>query len=129
MQLRISRFLLLIFLTQSTQFGELLKAPLLVAHYIQHKKLYPETTVYGFLKMHYIDKTIVDADYAQDMQLPFKTIDNHFLLIQLSLPPLLFQLVNLPKYILKNKLLMRVIDPPSFFPSKIFQPPKLPFNF
>jgi hypothetical protein len=125
MQIRIARVLLFIFLTQSTQFGEVFKAPLLVAHYIQHKKLYPKTTVYSFVKMHYIDKTVVDADYAQDMQLPFKTIDNHFLSMQLSLPPLIFQLIKIPDYIITSKLPIQAFDPLSFFPAKIFQPPKL----
>ncbi len=129
MQLRIARFLLFLVLVQSIQFGEILKAPLLVAHFIQHIKLYPKTTVYGFIKMHYIDKTVVDADYAQDMQLPFKTVDHHLLAMQLSLPPLIIQMVKLSNHIVKTKLPSQVFDPPSSFPAKIFQPPKQVSNF
>jgi hypothetical protein len=124
MKIRVAKFLLFIFLAQSTQFGEVLKAPLLVAHFIQHKHLYPETTVYGFIKMHYFDKTVIDADYAQDMQLPFKTINAHFFSMQLSLPPLLIQLERSPDYIIQDKLPVPVLGAPSAFSTDVFQPPK-----
>lgn len=124
MRIRVAKFLLLLFLVQSTQFGEVLKTPLLITHFIQHKNLYPETTVLGFLKMHYFDKTVIDADYAQDMQLPFKTVDTHFLLLQLSLPPLTVQLVTVFCYVSANKLSNKSLAKPSSFQVEIFQPPK-----
>ena len=30
-------------------------------------------TIWAFIQMHYINETIVDEDYAEDMKLPFKT--------------------------------------------------------
>ncbi|MDF2430778.1 MAG: hypothetical protein JWP44_409 [Mucilaginibacter sp.] len=125
MRIKIARLLLIFFLAQSTQLGEVFKAPLLFVHFFQHKKLYPETTVYGFIKMHYIDKTVIDADYAQDMQLPFKAIDNHFLTIQLSLPPAFIK-INTSISSCNN---IKILYPPNAYAcsviNKIFQPPKL----
>lgn len=125
MRIKIARYLLIFFLAQSTQLGEVFKAPLLIVHFFQHKRLYPGTTVYGFIKMHYIDKTVIDADYAQDMQLPFKAIDNHFLTIQLSLPPAFIK-INTSISPHKN---IKLLNPPADYAcsviNKIFQPPKL----
>lgn len=124
MKIRMAKFLLFIFMVQSTQFGEVLKVPLLVAHFIQHKHLYPDTTAYGFIKMHYFDKTVVDADYAQDMQLPFKTVDTHFLSLHLSLPPLFIRLAATANFVPKNNPPIHDFGVPSAYPSDFFQPPK-----
>jgi len=121
----VAKLLLLIFLMQSTQLGELGRIPLLVSHFAQHCKLFPGTTVSGFLKMHYIDETVIDADYAQDMELPFKTPVNyqHSIpittvpeTVALNLLPLIFLRPTLPPY--KNK-------PYAILLQSIFQPPKL----
>lgn len=124
MQKKIAKFLLLLFLMQTTQLGEFGKLPLLVTHYLQHKSLYPHTTMVGFFKMHYIDKTIVDADYAQDMQLPFKTASNYNLNIPIGLPP--------EKITLKQVVYLQINPPKGETETKIclgakkiiFQPPQ-----
>jgi hypothetical protein len=58
----------------ATNACQLLKLPLLVSHYIKHKKESPYITFGSFFKMHYIDPQPMDADYNEDMQLPFKTV-------------------------------------------------------
>ena len=65
--------LLLIYMLGTTNACQLLKLPLLVSHYIKHKKESPYITLVSFFKMHYIDPQPMDADYNEDMQLPFKT--------------------------------------------------------
>lgn len=123
MQRRAARLFLLIFLMQMTQLGEFARLPLLVQHYVQHKHLHPETTIYSFFKMHYLDKTVVDADYDQDMQLPFKTIHMHCFGLQMSIPermltlsavfcPLIKEKIADPRFILPNSLLSSIFKPP-----------------
>ncbi len=124
MRYHFARFLLILFLLQNTELGELLKVPLLVGHYHQHLHLHPGTTVIGFLKMHYLDKTVVDEDYAQDMQLPFKTLDNHNLTIQLWMPPVVISVAHLHPFHLGPKIIYFSSYIPSTFSNKVFQPPK-----
>jgi len=124
MQYRMARFLLILFLLQSTEFGEFLKLPLLLQHYGQHVHLHPGTTAIGFLKMHYLDKTVVDEDYAQDMQLPFKTLDNHNLTILLSLPPVAVIVPGLHPFHLSPPNIYYSSYVPSTYSGNVFQPPK-----
>ena len=124
MKHRLARFLLILFLLQNTELGEFLKFPLLLQHYNQHVHLHPGTTVIGFLKMHYFDKTVVDEDYAQDMQLPFKTLDNHNLDIQLSMPPAVVGIACLHPFHLEQKNIYFSTFIPHTFSDKLFQPPK-----
>ncbi|MEX8547161.1 MAG: hypothetical protein V5804_06125 [Mucilaginibacter sp.] len=124
MKYHLARFLLILFLLQNTVLGEFLKFPLLLQHYSQHVRLHPGTTVIGFLKMHYFDKTVVDDDYAQDMQLPFKTLDNHNLIIQLSMPPAVVGIACLHPFYLEPKTVYFSAFIPHNFPGKVFQPPK-----
>jgi len=64
---------LFIYMLGATNACQFLKLPLLVSHYIKHKKESPYITLASFFKMHYIDPQPMDADYNEDMQLPFKT--------------------------------------------------------
>ncbi len=74
MKKTVTILLLAIYLFGSTQAGQLLKLPLLVTHYVQHKAENPQISFLAFLKIHYVDPQPYDADYQQDMQLPFKTL-------------------------------------------------------
>lgn len=125
MQLRITRMLLFVFLMQTMQLGDLAKTPLLIRHFIQHKHLYPSTTVLGFIKMHYLDTQVVDADYAEDMQLPFKTIDTQALVIQLYMPPEVFYLKNTFAFLLHPALPQATDNLLLPHRNSIFQPPKI----
>ena len=73
MKVKIATLLLITYLLGATNAYQLLKFPLLVSHFIKHKKENSEITLGSFLKMHYVDPQPMDADYDQDMQLPFKT--------------------------------------------------------
>ncbi len=80
----------MVFGLQATKLDELLKAPLLIEHFIQHEEMFPGISVYNFIKIHYLDKQTIDGDYAEDMKLPFKTVDCHFQSVQLFTPPVTF---------------------------------------
>ncbi|WP_426670416.1 hypothetical protein ACPPVU_04050 [Mucilaginibacter sp. McL0603] len=122
MQRRIARLFLLIFLMQVTPLGEFARLPLLVQHYMQHKHLHPETTIYGFFKMHYLDKTVVDSDYDQDMQLPFKTVHAHFA-VQMSMPQASLTLSNVFFPLIKEDITNLQFILPNSSLSSIFKPP------
>jgi hypothetical protein len=53
-----------------------LKLPLLVEHFNQHQKENKNITIFSFLEIHYTQGSPKDADYDQDMKLPFKTFNN-----------------------------------------------------
>ncbi len=69
----VSILLLLIFLTANTEAHQLLKLPMLVHHYIEHKKQNQKISFTDFLNMHYVMADDGDGDTAEDMQLPFKS--------------------------------------------------------
>jgi hypothetical protein len=63
---------------------ELLKTPLLISHYLTHRKL-NHVGVMQFISMHYLGNDINDNDDAEDNKLPFKKADcNTF--IQFNVP-------------------------------------------
>ena len=65
-------FLSLYFST-TTELFQLLKFPVLIEHYIEHKSINQKITFWGFLCMHYAHGDVYDADYDKDMKLPFKS--------------------------------------------------------
>lgn len=64
-------FLLLTYALTSTELGQLLKLPILVDHYRQHRQEEKELAFSDFLIGHY-QASEPDLDYEQDMKLPFK---------------------------------------------------------
>ncbi len=53
--------------------NELFQIGQLASHFQDHESENPEMTIWTFIQIHYINETIVDEDYAEDMKLPFKT--------------------------------------------------------
>lgn len=69
-----SIFLLSLYVFGATDAYQLLKLPVFIQHYITHKQQNPALSIAGFLQIHYNDGLlVVDDDFEQDMQLPFKT--------------------------------------------------------
>lgn len=68
--------LLVIYLFSTTELQQLLKAPLLVEHFIEHREENKRITLWQFLYIHYAMDDVKDSDYDKDMKLPFKTHDN-----------------------------------------------------
>ncbi len=69
----ISIFLLFVFLCANTEAHQLLKLPLLVKHYIDHKKQNETISPIDFLVNHYVLADDGDGNTPEDMQLPFKS--------------------------------------------------------
>lgn len=72
MRRSIAIFLLGTMLCASTEAYQLLKLPLLVVHYLEHKTEDPAMDMAAFWAMHYAEETVYDEDWQDDMQLPFK---------------------------------------------------------
>lgn len=62
------------YLFASTEFAQILRIPLLVEHFVEHKHEDESITLYEFFVMHYLDEQHLDGDYDKDMRLPFKTL-------------------------------------------------------
>jgi hypothetical protein len=68
-------FLLSIMIFSQTQLYHLLKIPVLVQHFFEHKDEEPGITFTKFIVIHYFSGNLKDKDHDRDMQLPFKTND------------------------------------------------------
>lgn len=86
---------LFIYLFSSTEAYQLLKLPLLIEHYQKHKHEDAKISFIKFLHIHYLQGVKFDDDYAQDMQLPFKTHAEDFCFCSVISMPL--QKFELPK--------------------------------
>jgi hypothetical protein len=64
--------LLLIFSLSGTEFGQLLRLPLLVNHYLEHKIEHSDLSIGDFLLIHYSQQH-QDGANEEDRQLPFKS--------------------------------------------------------
>ncbi len=69
----IAIFFLLVYVISLTEFNQLVKLPLLVEHFKEHKSKNKELTLLKFLDMHYAAEETQDADHDTDMKLPFKS--------------------------------------------------------
>jgi hypothetical protein len=117
--------ILTVYTLGATNACQLLKMPLLVTHYVKHKSESPFMTLRSFIKMHYIDPQPFDADYAQDMQLPFKTTPDalcrNILLFASKLPAIV---INSPLEISAQQAVFDDKMPLVLLVNTIFQPPR-----
>jgi len=121
-------FLLTVYMISTTELSQLLKFPVLIEHYFQHKDKSPQLSVIDFLVLHYDNHLMGhphDEDYAQSQRLPF--ISNTVLLF--------FCFVITPSYFFEateirdSWHLQKVLPHDDFFVQKHFlssicQPPK-----
>jgi hypothetical protein len=113
---------LLIYLVSFTEFREVLRLPLLVEHYGEHKSQVSEMSFLEFLIMHY--ETDVAHD-DRDMRLPFKDSSHSISLSLVTLPN--------PKMCLSGPIEINdaavsffyLQHEPKLLTADIFQPPRL----
>lgn len=72
----ISISILALYLFSCTEFDQLLKVPLLVVHFIEHKQESKDISFGEFMLIHYVQGYSLNGDYEQDTNLPFKSIDD-----------------------------------------------------
>ncbi|WP_442787765.1 hypothetical protein [Flavobacterium suncheonense] len=69
--------LLSLYLLGTTPLGELLKFPVLIEHFTEHKKNNPKMNFWDFLCLHYSKNSHHGKDLDRDMQLPFKVLSHN----------------------------------------------------
>lgn len=114
------------YLFSTTELHQLLKLPVIFEHYYEHKQLNKAISFLDFLDMHYMHGSPLSSDYAEDMQLPFKTLDK---CLGTTIPVIVPQNINiaihLPVQIKKERrFIMQDEFMPSSYLSRIWQPPK-----
>jgi len=119
-----SILLILIFLIAQTPAQQLLKLPLLIEHFNEHKQGRASFDLGDFFKMHYVDAEKKDKDYEKDMRLPFKKNDMHFFAgVFLCIQSEYLEIE--PVSVVSNKI-YPTIDPAlcNWIHGSIWQPPK-----
>lgn len=122
----IAIFCFTVYLFSSTEAYQLLKLPLLVQHFADHKKENKYITLLQFLDIHYMHGSPKDKDYDEDMKLPFKTCSHNFASVvamvvpsqEFSLPPQPVSFVQQTKFVVRDQFFS------SSFSARIWQPPR-----
>lgn len=118
--------LLSIYLFSSTELPQLLKMPLLVEHFIEHREQNQQITLWQFLYLHYVIDHGRDADYRKDMQLPFKTHDNCVTsVLNVYLPTQKIIVINPVRFIQNQHFRKQETLLQSTFLANIWQPPRI----
>lgn len=119
-------FIVVVYLFGATEASQLLKLPVLVQHYYEHKAGNESVTLMQFLHMHYMGHDDDDSDNLRDMQLPFKTLDDFCMFASNSLPPQRIQINEVISYEVQQEFtLLNDAAPFSFAVADIFQPPRI----
>lgn len=109
-----------------TEFNQLMKLPLLIEHFLEHKEKDDNLSLWKFLNMHYAYNSAKDSDYAKDTKLPFKS-HNAFVnsIIIAYIPSNSSSLDSKPIYIEQNNYsdFVEDLNASAYF-SSIWQPPK-----
>lgn len=71
----IARILIVLCLFTFKPFKEVIKAPLLLIHFLEHVQDKPGMSFAEFFDGHYMQGIVLDDDFEKDMQLPFKGVD------------------------------------------------------
>lgn len=126
---QVKRFLaisfLAIYILTATECNQLLKFPILIEHFSEHKEANNEISFFDFLYMHYQGHDFNDNDQNQDMKLPFKShsdfasIDMQFVTVHTETISL-----HIIGKINESEILRKRLNFKSSYLSEIWQPPK-----
>jgi hypothetical protein len=114
--------LFLIYLISFTEFKEVLRLPLLVSHYGEHKAQAGDMSFFEFLAMHY------ETDMAhddRDSRLPFKDCSHSFIGQVVVLPIQKISLADLIEVNAPDYQFFYLQHEPRLIAEDIFQPPKI----
>ena len=109
------------YLLASTEIHQVLRLPLLVQHYAEHREQVNDMTFWEFLTMHY--ETDVPHD-DQDMSLPFKDCHHSLTAQSIAMPAQKITLAAPVPSSSKKSLLTDFVCIHSSYLEEIFQPPK-----
>jgi hypothetical protein len=71
----IAILLLSIYMFSFVEFHQFLRIPLLIQHFVQHRQQDPSISFMAFIRLHYVGQIVIDDDYQQDKELPFRETD------------------------------------------------------
>jgi hypothetical protein len=110
-----------IYLLSATEISQLLKLPKLIEHVKAH-----QLSLWDFFCIHYGQGNVIDADYNEDMKLPFKTENNTVALTSSAYYPLLstVSIIVPTEFTEKNSYVVMEQFIQSRYLSNIWQPPK-----
>jgi hypothetical protein len=119
--------LFVVYTLGATEAYQLLKIPILVQHYFKHKEQNKHINLIDFLKEHYPEKIVVDDDFAQDMQLPFKTQQLNTINLDIVATPATFIASPIQAAVLSDacKVFFEKSKYTFLLDNAIFQPPKI----
>ena len=121
-------FFLSAYLISTTELSQLLKFPVLVEHYVEHKEKNPEISIVDFLVLHYnnhLENHPHDDDYDQDQKLPFIVHTDILSFCFVYAPSLSFDIkVMFPVYQKSKVLSFDDTFSDNNFLSSIWQPPR-----
>lgn len=126
MKKAIAILLLTTYLFSTTELSQLLKLPVLVSHFTEHKEQNKDLTLWQFLYNHYAFGDVKDADYEKDSKLPFKTMENLSIQISIAEPPsfILISNKNIYTNAKKDTYILKNDSVSSAYLSAIWQPPR-----
>lgn len=121
-----SIFILSIYLISITELSQLVKLPLLIEHFSEHKQKDGHMSLWKFLHMHYSQNKLNDADHEKDMKLPFKSHDGCISsIVSESVPSNNYFLVSKPVFSHSNSYSSYTEQfLTSAYLTSIWQPPK-----
>lgn len=88
-------FLGIAMIISGTEIHQLLKIPVLLSHFRDHRNENPGLSFIAFLKIHYSDDHPQDNDDREDNELPFKSIGD---IAHIDTPVLEKRIVTIAKY-------------------------------
>jgi hypothetical protein len=123
--------LLVFYLLFCTGLQEVMRLPVLIQHFFEHKSIDQTITFFDYLDHHYNDIPHTDDDEERDNQLPFKSQDifstngaSHGLPSTFGLiPKKVYQILPKQKVLINNDHI-----PHSAFAGRVWQPPKAMFS-
>lgn len=119
-------FLSITIFCSNSEFLELAKLPILIEHFNEHQQWDSKISFWGFMYMHYFEKSNKYGDYSKDMEMPFKMHDHSFASIMgFLVPPINYAITS--KYLPQDKEQKQVTNSSaysSYYLTSIWQPPK-----
>ena len=116
-------FLLVLLLAQ-TPLQQLLKVPVLAAHFQEHRAENKNLSFTAYLVLHYLSGHTQDDDFQRDQQLPFRSHDVVIVSGTVVVPGQITADFTLPTYRPEHYLLLSDSHPSSSYACGIWQPPK-----
>ena len=117
--------LLLYFFLVNTELREIVRLPILLEHFTEHKLQNKDVSFLDFIVLHYFSSDVKDADHERDEQLPFRGVHWEESSAPVALPVESFNgpVPGIPHTILKVEMHLSRFHS-SLFQFTIWQPPK-----